>query len=734
MKLMSAKWNLLGVAVFLTCSRSLWAFDCTNAPSGLVSWWAAEGEARDVASLNAGVISNGVGFSMGWVGQAFSFNGTNGYLRIPSSANLNVGAGDGFSIEMWVNPSDITRPQPLLQWNDQFLAAPYYGVSLWISVPPANRGTGPGCLLLDVKDNRSVKHNPVCSTGGLITSNAWQHVAATYSKASGVATLYLNGAVLVQTNVGIIATATDQDLWLGYERNQFETDLFSSIGPVARYAGGMDEVSIYSRVLLPAEIAAVYSAGANGKCPRAPTVIAIQPPSLSVAEGGSGSYAALASGSSPLSYQWRFMGTNLAGETRSSLVLTNVQLTDAGNYAVAVANSIDSLLSPTAVLTVLPAYAPTWARTSAPSNTWTSVACSADGMKLVAATYGGAIYTSPDFGATWWSNNVPKLTWNSVASSADGTKLVAAAITLALVGAPDGAIYGSTNSGATWNLYTSGSSSEVVCSEDGARLAAILHPYIYTSADFGASWTKSAAPFASWHSLACSADGQKLMAANRYTYAIHRSSNFGGSWYPTSAPTTNLWQSITSSTDGNKLAAAVLHDTSPTSAGGSVFVSTDSGNSWTRSGAPTKNWIDIAASADGTKLVGAEYSIYSSSPFYTLGYLYISTDGGATWVVTRSPMENWRSVASSDDGTKLVAASLGYIYVWEPTALNLSLANGNVVISWPTNVPGFILQRNIDLSANEWINVTNVPAVLNSKYEVVLPQSTSGQIFRLMYP
>jgi hypothetical protein len=35
----------------------------------------------------------------------------------------------------------------------------------------------------------------------------------------------------------------------------------------------------------------------------------------------------------------------------------------------------------------------TWTLTSAPTNTWTSVASSADGKKLVAAAHGGGIYT-----------------------------------------------------------------------------------------------------------------------------------------------------------------------------------------------------------------------------------------------------------------------------------------------------------------------------------------------------
>jgi hypothetical protein len=56
------------------------------------------------------------------------------------------------------------------------------------------------------------------------------------------------------------------------------------------------------------------------------------------------------------------------------------------------------------------------------------------------------------------------------------------------------------------------------------------------------------------------------------------------------------------------------------------------------------------------------------------------------------------------------------------------------VICWHTNVPGFILQQKADMSATAWVNMTNLPGIVGSKYQVIVPQSESGQIFRLAYP
>jgi hypothetical protein len=54
----------------------------------------------------------------------------------------------------------------------------------------------------------------------------------------------------------------------------------------------------------------------------------------------------------PLSYKWKFDGTTIFGATNTTLTLTNVQGSQAGNYAVLVTNLLGSILSSNAVLTV----------------------------------------------------------------------------------------------------------------------------------------------------------------------------------------------------------------------------------------------------------------------------------------------------------------------------------------------------------------------------------------------
>jgi hypothetical protein len=83
-----------------------------------------------------------------------------------------------------------------------------------------------------------------------------------------------------------------------------------------------------------------------------PPTIVIQPTNQTVMSGDTAVLSVTASGSNPLSYQWRFNGTNLAGATNTTLILTNVQFSQSGNYAVLVTNAFGSILSSNAALTV----------------------------------------------------------------------------------------------------------------------------------------------------------------------------------------------------------------------------------------------------------------------------------------------------------------------------------------------------------------------------------------------
>jgi hypothetical protein len=82
--------------------------------------------------------------------------------------------------------------------------------------------------------------------------------------------------------------------------------------------------------------------------------ITSHPSHQTVSTGGNATFSVGASGSGPLSYQWRKNGSNIAGATNASYTVSSAQLSDSGSsYSVVVTNSAGSVISNPATLTVM---------------------------------------------------------------------------------------------------------------------------------------------------------------------------------------------------------------------------------------------------------------------------------------------------------------------------------------------------------------------------------------------
>lgn len=239
------------------------AQNCTPPASGLVSWWPGEGNANDASDRNPGILEGSVGFATGKAGQAFAFNGSNANVKIFASPTLDVGRSNGFSIECWIKPDDISTQRPLLEWNDNSGAD--RGTHFWIAV--TYLGGGPGSLYANIVDTNGVAHT-IVTPPGVVNTNSFQHVAVTYNKSNGIANLYYNGTVAISQNLGIFTPQTSYNLYVG------KRTAGSAAGTL--YKGTIDEISLYSRALSDAEIQSIYNAGSAGKCLYLPAINRLQ--------------------------------------------------------------------------------------------------------------------------------------------------------------------------------------------------------------------------------------------------------------------------------------------------------------------------------------------------------------------------------------------------------------------------------------------------------------------------
>ena len=367
-------------------------------------------------------------------------------------------------------------------------------------------------------------------------------------------------------------------------------------------------------------------------------------------------------------------------------------------------------------ISVYSGFPQTWTQTSAPYAGWGSVASSADGGKLAAASSLG-VYTSTNFGATWnasLSTNTG-YGWLSVASSADGSVLIAGG-----GGTSANQVWISTNSGVSWKYTELGS--HVASSADGKTLVAALGGFrILISTNAGSSWAESpSAPAGNWSCVASSADGSKL-AAGVQNGAIYTSSDFGNTWTSNNVPN-QWWSSIASSADGSLWVAVAGSFNGPL---GPIYVSTNSGTNWVPAHAPITNWVSVTISADGSKLFALEG-----------GAAFVSTNSGLTWAMASTTNASWLSMASSADGHKLVAGALGDIYTSQTTPspqVNIAPTNGNLVLSWIVPSTNFVLQQNSDFTTTNWVDATNTPVLnlTNLENEVTLPLTDSNCFYRL---
>ena len=83
-----------------------------------------------------------------------------------------------------------------------------------------------------------------------------------------------------------------------------------------------------------------------------------QPQSVTAAAGTSALLYVLARGTPPITYQWYFEGTLLAGQTNSTLKLASVSAIHTGHYTVVLSNGGTPLTSDAAMLTVTPLVSP----------------------------------------------------------------------------------------------------------------------------------------------------------------------------------------------------------------------------------------------------------------------------------------------------------------------------------------------------------------------------------------
>jgi WD40 repeat protein len=235
------------------------------APSGLVSGWTANNTANDVMGLNNAALTN-VTYTGGEVGQAFNFNGANGWAALGDPSSLAFTAS--FSIEGWIKvnglPTNYNFGSIMFRGDDRPGLDPYS---------------------LDLLPDGRLRFE-VCSTTGTadvyasVPMGQFVHVAATLDDATGAMTLYENGAVVAQTTTtvrpfGALDPTQQPGVGVG------NSNALSNYN--VPFNGQIDELSVYNRALTAGEVLGISKAGSSGKVI---SPISVDGPSIVDGSGG----------------------------------------------------------------------------------------------------------------------------------------------------------------------------------------------------------------------------------------------------------------------------------------------------------------------------------------------------------------------------------------------------------------------------------------------------------------
>ena len=221
----------------------------------------------------------------------------------------------------------------------------------------------------------------------------------------------------------------------------------------------------------------------------------------------------------------------------------------------------------------------TWSARGA-SRAYTSLTSDASGNRLAVTVSNEGVYVSSDRGITWTLANITDsstFSWVGLASDHSGQYLTAIGVLGQYSGTPQ--MYYSHDFGSTWAAtetdcyYSNYESASVTSSQDGQYQYASFGWCSLRSTDYGATWTRMTAYT---RKIACSGNGQRVVAIDHNTYTIMNSTDYGVTW-----TYLNTYTSI-----GEMSYASIVMDSSGLNivVGGSkpraVIASADGGATW----------------------------------------------------------------------------------------------------------------------------------------------------------
>ena len=214
---------------------------CTAPPSGMISWFAANGNALDLIGAHDGtLISGATATAAAKVGQGFTLNGTSDYVSIAGGAL--VASQAAFTVDAWFKTTSGSGFEPIYSESHTTDGNPFlYAGLLNGKLHFTARGTGATMAITSVASY----------------NDGAFHLAAFVKQSDNSWEMFVDG-VSVGTSTTAVGTLT---------LNRSEMGRFGQgAGAADFFLGQIDETELFNRALTQPEILALYNASIAGKC------------------------------------------------------------------------------------------------------------------------------------------------------------------------------------------------------------------------------------------------------------------------------------------------------------------------------------------------------------------------------------------------------------------------------------------------------------------------------------
>jgi hypothetical protein len=359
MKLTNMKLTTRLLTAGMLCLSLVPAFAQTTLTNGLVGYWpfdTTDGiSTPDLALNNSLLLVNSPSLVASTIGthnatNCFTFNGTSQYLILTHTTNyaatgLPIYSTRGYTVAFWVMGAAGQAANHIIfsEANGNNSGLLFEFNTGGPSGATANR------IRVNVRDDNNVGRLSNKGSTTIVFDGTWHHIG--WVDNNGTATLYIDGTPDA-TSFNYAAAAAPP------------TGNILSIGALYRssagnfFAGSVDEVMAWSRVLSQAEIQSVMNSGIPEPIAGTPPTFVTQPTSRTNSMGDRATFSANVFGNQPMGFQWLSNGIPLLGQTNSSIILTSLTAPGTNFYSVTATNAIGTNTSAAAALVVLPDAAP----------------------------------------------------------------------------------------------------------------------------------------------------------------------------------------------------------------------------------------------------------------------------------------------------------------------------------------------------------------------------------------